>query len=461
MKIKPSLILVVALLVIVSSNEAFGQVAIEEEKELVVPNQIVPIEVYSYSRFLDTEGGVTASEAVKIALRKNELLNAFRAEVEAASNLIKQASAKANPMLGAEGSSNPLDVAMYSMGASLVLPLELGNRRASRIAVASQEYEMKSARLIERERILAYEVRKKFGVALAGVEKLRLVEEMLISAEQGYKLISARVNEGDVAPLAKNFSLVSVNRLRVNRERQMAETESRLLELKNEMGLSPDENLRLKGALFVAPRNLPNRSIAEREALNRRPDLKSLRFSKSLAEARLEQAESAGRTDASVSIGYKLMTRIRPQLTGNTPESLIMSKVRDNFITFGVQLKLPFRDKNKGAIEASAAEIQAAENRLRYGELSIKSQVAQAYLAYEGALAAVLIYRAGVSTEAKRNLETIWKTFELGDTDLVNYVGEEREFLKIEEGRIEAELNVYLAELDIDFVTNDPKLRGN
>jgi len=48
-----------------------------------------------------------------------------------------------------------------------MLPLELGGRRAARIAVAQRELELREHELANRERLLAAEVRLKFGETLA------------------------------------------------------------------------------------------------------------------------------------------------------------------------------------------------------------------------------------------------------------------------------------------------------
>ena len=121
-----------------------------------------------------------------------------------------------------------------------MLPLELGGRRVARIAVAKRELEMREQVLTDRERMLASEVRAKFGEALAEVLKLGFTEELLAASRRGYKLVVARVVEGRTAPLEQNMVLVEVNRLRSMRETSEGKVQVAMLELRNLMGMNPE-----------------------------------------------------------------------------------------------------------------------------------------------------------------------------------------------------------------------------
>lgn len=148
--------------------------------------------------YLDLQSGMTADEAVAFALENNGEIQALRKETEAARSLIKQAELRPNPKLAASraeqigGKDNNLMV-------EGMLPLELGGRRAARIAVATRELEIREFALANQERLLASEVRVKFGETLANIKKLELTEEILAIVKQGYDLVVARVTEGKIA----------------------------------------------------------------------------------------------------------------------------------------------------------------------------------------------------------------------------------------------------------------------
>lgn len=163
--------------------------------------------------YFDPAGGVTADEAVARALASNGELLALRREVEAARSLVRQASYRANPRLDVSG-SKALTTPDHQIMVEGMLPLELGGRRAARVRVAEREVGVREAALADRERVLAAEVRAKFGEALASVLKLGVADDLLGNSQRGYRLVVARVLEGRTAPLEQNQVLVEVNRLR-------------------------------------------------------------------------------------------------------------------------------------------------------------------------------------------------------------------------------------------------------
>ena len=296
---------------------------------------------------------------------------------------------------------------------------------APRIAVAESEFKVRESLLANSERILATDVRLKFGESLAGIEKLKFLEELLANVEQGYKLIKAKVDEGKNAPLEQSMSLVELNRMRSMREIAAGNVEIKLLELRNLMGIEANQPLRLKGDFENLLIQLPPLSAAVGNAVKNRPDLESARLTLELGKAQLEQARAEGRLDAGVSLGFQRMTRITPRIVNQNPVELEPQRISENFITFGVDLTLPVRNKKQGNIESAALEINAANKRVEFGELTVRREVTAAYTRYERAVRALTIYQNGVRNQAKINLNVVWQTYELGEKDLLDYIAEE------------------------------------
>ena len=190
----------------------------------------------SISRYYDSRNGLSADDAVSYALAHNGELGAFRSEVEAARGLVQQASLRPNPQLEVERKEQ-VNGADNDTMVGAMLPLELGGRRSARILVAQRELELKQSLLADRERLLAAEVRAKFGEALGELLKLGFTEDLLTTTDQGYRLVAARVVEGRTAPLEQNMVLVEVNRIRSLRESGQGKVEVAMLELRNLMGM--------------------------------------------------------------------------------------------------------------------------------------------------------------------------------------------------------------------------------
>ena len=250
----------------------------------------------SLSRYFDPTAGLSADEAVAYALAHNGELAAVRHEIEAVRGLVQQASLRPNPQLEIERKEQ-LNGPDNDTMVGAMLPLELGGRRSARILVAQRELEMKES-LADRERLLAAEVRRSL-VKLGELLKLGFTEDLLLATDEGYRLVSARVTEGRTPPLEQNMVLVEVNRIRSMRERNEGKVEVAMLE-RNLMGMRPEEPLRLRGNFDHLIDPLPSVAISTEVALRERPDLQAARALETLAEARIAQARSEGRLDASV-----------------------------------------------------------------------------------------------------------------------------------------------------------------
>lgn len=414
-------------------------------------------ELTTLSRYVDPANGMTADEAVFYALAHNGELLAARTEIEAARGLVKQASLRANPSLDVSGARqiNGKDNNVMVAGS---LPLELGARRAARISVAEQEVVVRERAVADRERMLAAEVRAKFGEALAQTLKLKLAEELLATNVRGYQLVRARVTEGRTAPLEQNMTLVEVNRLRSLRESDEGKVEVTMLELRNLIGMRPEESLRLRADFNDLLNPLPPVSEATERALHERPDLQAMRAIEDVAAAQIERARAEGRFDASLTAGYERMNSSFPVRGINDTGQLQPVQDVFHFLTFGVTLQLPVRNKNQGAIEAAVAFAEAARLRREFAELTVRREVAAAFARYERAQRAMEIFRVGVRDQASANLSVIWQTYELGSKTLLDYLAEQQRYLEVETALIAATLETYLARVEVERATAAPGL---
>jgi outer membrane protein, heavy metal efflux system len=411
----------------------------------------------SLNFYLDLQNGMTADEAVAFALENNGEILALRKEVEAAKSLVKQAGLRANPKLEANG-TRQIGGTDNSVTVEGMLPLELGGRRAARIKVANAELEIREFALANQERLLAAEVRSKFGESLGQIKKLELLEKLLANTKQGYEIIAAKVTQGRTAPLEQNMLMVELNRLRSMRETAEGKAETVMFELKNLIGMKSETPLRLRGDFENLLDALPPIDEAVVKAVRERPDLQGARAVENLAVARLEQARTDGRIDASFKAGYQRMRSGFP-LNGLTDAGGLQPiESVFNFFTFGVEIDLPVRNRNQGMIEAALFEQQAAQKRIEFGELTVRREVNVAFARYNRAVRALMIFQNGVRDQAAANLQVVWQTYELGRRNLSDYIAEERRFLEIENELIYALLETYLARIEILRAANATEL---
>jgi len=449
-------VLALARVVLGGSAVVAQAVTSAPQSNLTVTNVNLPLVPSSViARYADPQAGLTVDEAVAYALEHNGELLAARKEIDAASALVKQAALRANPKVDASlsktvtGTDNNITV-------SGMLPLELGGRRPARIRVAEREVEMRRQDVANRERMLAADVRAKFGEALAAILKLGFDEDLIATGQRSYNLVAARVTEGGTAPLEQNMVLVELNRLKATRETAEGKAQIEMLALRNLIGMAPDEPLRLRGDFNDVIDPLSPLAEATTRALSERPDLKLAKAAENFAEARIEQARAEGRLDASLIAGYQRMVSGYPLNGINDAGQLRPIQGNFHYFTAGVSLDLPVRNKNQGAIEAAVAEAEGAKRRREFLELTVRREVASAYAQYNSAARAAEIFRVGVKDQANANLDVVRQTYELGSKTLIDYLGEQRRFIDLQNGYIDALLDTYKARVEIERVVASP-----
>ncbi len=430
-------------------------IASSAESSLAVNISLSLVPNVAVAKYADPQTGLTADQTVAYALEHNGELLASRKEIDAASALVKQATLRANPKVDASVSKTVIG-ADNNITLNGMLPLELGGRRAARIRVAERELEMRRQDVSNRERLLAAEARLKFGEALAAIIKLGLDEDLIATGQRSFNLVTARVTEGGTAPLEQNMILVELNRLRSTREMAEGKAQIEMLELRNLIGMSPEEPLRLRGDFnnVIAP--LPPLTSSTELALAERPDLKLAKATESFAAARIEQARAEGRLDASLTAGYQRMDSSYPLNGINDAGQLSPIRSTFHYFTVGVSLELPLRNKNQGSIEAAVAEAEGAKRRREFLELTVRREVASSYALYNSTARAAEIFRVGVKDQAYANLDVVRQTYELGAKTLIDYLGEQRRFIELQNGYIDALLDTYKARVEIERAIGSP-----
>jgi cobalt-zinc-cadmium efflux system outer membrane protein len=395
------------------------------------------------------EGELTVDGVVARAIADNPDLRGARAEAEAAVGRLRQAGLRPNPMLelGGQKALGPDN----NVSAGVTLPLDLNGRKDGRVGVAERELEMKRAQVVDRERRLRADVRMKASEVLAARRNLEVAEGLLTVNRDALRLVQERVGAGAAPSLEESLMLVEVNRLDASRQLVASRVEVTSLQLKALAGMSADAPLSLRGELRrLAPD--ADRTEGLRRALAQRPDLDVVRAEVARARAMIRKEEAEGRWDASVNVGYQRQD-FGYDLRGLTASGGTRP-IQDVFHYFGggVSITLPVRNRNQGNIAAARAEADAADRRQEFLLLTVRQEVNSAFTQYDAARRSLEIFERGVRDVARRNLDVVRQTYELGRGSVLDVIAEQRRYIDIENGYTEALKQVYDASVDIERV---------
>lgn len=390
---------------------------------------------------------ITVDELVARALAENPDVLAAQAEVGAAKGRLLQAGLRPNPMLelGGQKALGPDNNVMVGLS----LPLDLNRRKEGRMGVAGRELEMKQAQVTDRERRLRADVRMKAADVLGAKRDLQVTDDLLRANRTALGLVGERARRGAVPPLEENLLLVEVNRLDASRRMLESRVEVFTLQLKALAAWPPEAALTLKGDLGAPPPTI-DRPAGVARALEQRADLRAAQADAAMARAKILKEQAEGRWDASVSVNYQRQD-FGFGLNGITDRGGTRP-IQDVFHYFGgaVTITLPVRNQNQGNVAAARAEAAAADRRIELAVLTIRQEVNAAFTQYEAAQRSLEIYAQGVRDVARRNLDVVRQTYELGRGSVLDVVAEQRRYIDIEMGFTDALKQVYNAAVEIE-----------
>lgn len=398
--------------------------------------------------YFDPQQGSSSSDLVRRALSANGELAAARLDITRARARLRQAGLRPNPTLDFEQTTGRLTgspgESETSVGVSL--PLELGGQRGRRVELARAELEAAEAEVADRERRLSNEVRLLYAEALSALRELEITESLNDLDLQTTRVVQARVNEGDTAPLELNLLRAEVDRLRSRRALVEGRLQAALLRLKFLAGVPAGEPLRLRESLSrpTAPALPQSLESAVEIALRTRPDLRLARLNEEVAQAgfRLARAQAAPEVTA-----FTRYTLSRGSFD-DTPVGVLRD--RDKLLTFGVSVGLPVLNRNQGAKAEAAAAISQARARREFAESLVRSEVQTAYARYEAARSALFTFEQGVIARSEENIRVIRAAYELGEFRITDLIGEQRRLLDSQREFTEALAEQYRALADLE-----------
>jgi cobalt-zinc-cadmium efflux system outer membrane protein len=385
------------------------------------------------SQYVDTQAGITLAEATTRALAQEPTLRATRTEVDVARGAQLQSGTHPNPTVSFMQQMEPGGTDSQTR-IELQWPLDLF-RKTGRSGVADQELHAAEQGVADRERLLAADVRSKYGEVVAAVRDLSISDDLVETMARQSDLLRARVDQGGTPPLERNMVEVELRRLEAERLLQAGQVDRIVIELKRLLGMKANVPLQLRDSLeelVVRETGLPLKPGAAAALV--RSDVQEAEVRIRVADAQIDRAQREGRFDLSLVGSYTRTDAAFPQLGLNAQGELTPVRGLFHYVSVGAALTLPWRNTNQGQIASAEAERAAATARLNATQLTVEAEIAAATARDERARSAVAIYRGGARDMARQNLDVVRQTYELGRATVFDVLAEQRRYLEFERG---------------------------
>ena len=389
-------------------------------------------------RYVDRVNGLSLEQAIARALEQEPSLRAARSDIEVARGMRLQASLRPNPSVSFERREEPAGADNLTTVA-VEWPLDLF-RRSRRVAVADREVTAVQLAVDDRERLLAAEVRMRYGGVLAAVRDVAIFDELVATTRRQHELLRSRVEEGATPPLERDLLNVELRRLEADRLLLVGGMEAALVELKRVLGLRADEPLTVRDMLedVVQRESSARARVPDASAvLDQRADVREAAARVDVAEAKIDRARAEGRFDVNLFANYMRMDAGFPQ-HGFTAAGGV-ERIRGSFryVSAGAMITVPVLNRNHGEVAAARAEQAGAESAFEAARLAAGAELAAARARDDHAQQAVSAY-TGAQTLARRNLTVVGQSYELGRVTVFDVLAEQRRYLDVERAYTEA-----------------------
>jgi outer membrane protein, heavy metal efflux system len=405
-----------------------------------------PAETRVAGQYVDPVNGLSLDEAIAQALAHEPSLRSARAGIEVARGKRLQASLPPNPNVSFERREEPAGRDSQT-AVAVEWPLDLFGK-SRRVAVADRELEAVQLVVADRERLLAAEVRVRYGDVLGAVRDLVVLDELVATTTRQQGLLRSRVEEGATPPLERDLLEVELRRLQADRLLQAGRTEATFIELKRVLGITSDARLTVRDTLEDLVRresSEPPTVPATTAVLDRRADVREAAARVDLAEAKIGRVQAEGRFDVSLFANYMRMDAGFPQ-RGFAPDgSLEPVRGRFHYISAGAMVTVPLLNRNQGEIAAARAERTGAVAAHEAARLAADSELAVAKTRDEHARQAVNAYTSETRTLARRNLNIVSQSYDLGRVTVFDVLAEQRRYIDVERAYTEALRTAYEA----------------
>ena len=262
--------------------------------------------------------------------------------------LARQAQALPNPTIGVTvenigASAQFAAIAPQQTTVQVQQPLELGGKRAARVAVGDAGLDLARAKDRQAHADFAYDLASAYVAAEADGVRLGLADEALSMAADDARAVGALVEAGKEASVRAVQARAAVEAARAGRVEAQSVRDEALAKLTALSG-SPAPFTAVSGGLLPHGDVLePMRKVDPLVA----PAYLAARAERDLAGRRVRLEKTHASPDLSASLGLR-------QLQGTGGGALVA----------GLSMPLPLFDRNRGAVDAARGELAAADARL-------------------------------------------------------------------------------------------------
>jgi len=378
------------------------------------------------------ETSLTLATASALAQAHSLSVSAARREVDASEGELRQAGVLPNPELAVLVEDERR--ATRTTTAQLNIPLELGGKRAARVAESQRANELARAALLGAQAELRAQLVAAFFRVLVAQERVQLASGSAELAVRGADAAARRVAAGKISPVDETRARVE----QANAALELADAQAELQIARQALA-----------SFWGSPELTYTRVQGELDTLPARADVQQLMAeldsAPALMASRLEYERRKAGIDVERSKQY-------PDLTLNVGAK----RSNDTQITqavVGLSVPLPLFDRNQGRLQAALSRADKAEDDYKAARIRLVSEVQQAAGQLALARSAAQTLKTTILPAAQQAHDAATRGFEAGKFGFLDVLDAQRSLLQARVRYVSVVTSAYQAATTLDRIT--------
>lgn len=377
---------------------------------------------------------LTLQKAVALALEANLDLTVAQREIEAVEGQVIQGRVRPNPELAYSLEDQRTPTRTQSV--QINLPIELGGKRAARIAAAERGRDVAVEELNTRRVEIRAAVVAAFFETLAAQERAALAQASVDLAKRATDAVAKRVAAGKVSPVEETKARVAEAGVRVELAQAQSEQRNARARLASLLGANPPRFTLVSGNVEELPAVPSLDNVQQR--LSTSPTLRRMQLEVERRRSLVDVERSKRIPDVTFSLGVK-----RP------------AELQRNQLLFGVSVPLPLFDRNQGNLLEALKREDKARDELQALNIRVSTDVLQARERLDAIRREVEVLQRDVLPGAKSAYDAATVGFENGKFNFLEVLDAQRTYFAAKSQYLKALAEAHRTAADIDRVLGE------
>lgn len=384
-------------------------------------------------------GPLSVATAIAMAIARHPDLIAADCRIAAAEAHLLQAGLRLNPEMAVEvenfagtGMRSGTESAESSLALSQLI--ELGGKRAKRIRVAGLDRDLETWTNEAKRLDIITATRKTFVAVVAAQRRTELAAELTKLADEGVRVVTARIEAGQVSPVEKTRAQVAATRTRIESRHAEAELAAARARLAAQWGADAlaFDHAELNLETVTAPPAYDQLATA----LDANPDVARWATEIERQHARQQLAEARRLPDITVGGGIRHF-----------------ADEGDIGVLASVSVPLPLFDRGQGDIAEARFQALAAEAEQAASRIRVRTALQDAYQQMKAAFAEVRITRDDILPAAASSFYAVTTGYRHGKFAYIEVLDAQRTLFDARAEYLRALARYHEATADVERLT--------